>query len=168
MMQAYLANNAQKWKQDDIENKNHEDALKELLKCSNPRQTCAKNIMISIFFDGTGNHKERDFSKGAHTNIARLHALHNSKETEGFFSIYLQGVGTPFKEIDDDGPFDLLRGAALGRGGMRRINYAYVEIINRISRFVAGVNVVEFMKVMNEGKNNIRRHSSSTINTAME
>lgn len=49
---------------------------------------------------------------------------------------------------------------------MRRINYAYVEIINRISRFVAGVNVVEFMKVMNEGKNNIRRHSSSTINTA--
>lgn len=166
MMQAYLANNAQKWKQDDIENKNHEDALKELLKCSNPRQTCAKNIMISIFFDGTGNHKERDFSKGAHTNIARLYALHNSKETEGFFSIYLQGVGTPFKEIDDDGPFDLLRGAALGRGGMRRINYAYVEIINRISRFVAGVNVVEFMKVMNEGKNNIRRHSSSTINTA--
>ena len=165
-MQAYLANNAQKWKQDNIENKNHEDALKELLKCTNPRQTCAKNIMISIFFDGTGNHKERDFSKGAHTNVARLHALHNSKETEGFFSIYLQGVGTPFKEIDDDGPFDLLRGAALGRGGMRRINYAYVEIINRISRFVAGVNVVEFMKVMNEGKNNIRRHSSSTINTA--
>ena len=45
-MQAYLANNAQKWKQDDIENKNHEDALKELLKCTNPRQTCAKNIMI--------------------------------------------------------------------------------------------------------------------------
>lgn len=63
-MQAYLANNAQKWKQDNIENKNHEDALKELLKCTNPRQTCAKNIMISIFFDGTGNHKERDFSKG--------------------------------------------------------------------------------------------------------
>lgn len=63
-MQAYLANNAQKWKQDNIENKNHEDALKELLKCTNPRQTCAKNIMISIFLMAQGIIRKEIFLRG--------------------------------------------------------------------------------------------------------
>lgn len=48
-----------------------------------------------MFFDGTGNHRERDFPK-CHSNVAALYDAHQNKPEEGIIPLYYEGLGRAF------------------------------------------------------------------------
>ena len=88
-----------------------------------PPTTCKQTLWFSFFFDGTGNNRYVDEGMQKHSNVAKLFRVHKPTDTAtGIYSIYIQGVGTYFPEIGDDG------GGALGLGcgamGSERMNYA--------------------------------------------
>ncbi|MGQ5524128.1 T6SS phospholipase effector Tle1-like catalytic domain-containing protein [Chitinimonas sp. PSY-7] len=56
-------------------------------------------LWTSFFFDGTGNHRERDFPK-SHSNIAALFDAHLFDEGKGIHRQYYEGLGTPFEFKD--------------------------------------------------------------------
>ncbi|PHV10195.1 T6SS phospholipase effector Tle1-like catalytic domain-containing protein [Chitinimonas sp. BJB300] len=61
--------------------------------------TCFVTLWMSFFFDGTGNHRERDFPK-SHSNIAALYDAHLDDEDDGVIRRYYEGLGTPFEFQD--------------------------------------------------------------------
>lgn len=97
---------------------------------------CCQSLHISLFFDGTGNNEENDtrVAKPSHpTNIAKLfHATYDkTAETEGYFSYYIPGVGTPFPKI---GEMDYSNdGLAFAAGGEDRINWALLRLVNALT-----------------------------------
>ncbi|WP_350261649.1 DUF2235 domain-containing protein [Pantoea sp. BJ2] len=97
---------------------------------------CCQSLHISLFFDGTGNNEENDtrVAKPTHpTNIAKLfHATYDkTAETEGYFSYYIPGVGTPFPKI---GEMDYSNdGLAFAAGGEDRINWALLRVVNALT-----------------------------------
>ena len=56
---------------------------------------CHIKIWISMFFDGTGNHRERDFPK-CHSNVAALFDAHQENSREGILRLYYEGLGRAF------------------------------------------------------------------------
>ncbi|TCS31961.1 putative alpha/beta hydrolase family protein DUF2235 [Paucimonas lemoignei] len=93
-------------------------------------KTCPKPIWFTAFFDGTGNNyvedggPSTDASKVKYSNIAKLayfaHPSDNSAPPRTY-SAYIQGVGTPYGEVNDSGKgYDNAIGmAAAGRGQAR-------------------------------------------------
>lgn len=159
MSKAKLAFYANEWKVNDIaEKKTHELVLQALRNDGcNGKNSCARNMMIGIFFDGTGNSHYIAYPK-THSNVARLFFLHSNNVSEYNHSIYLQGVGTVFKEIDDYNREIIFgkvpQGAALGYAGMKRINYAYIEILNKISSQLTRTSPFKFVDLMKLGMEN--------------
>ena len=104
-------------------------------------KSCEQTIHVSIFFDGTNNNDDkdnkddkknknwRDSNTSKHTNIARLYnAAIDDKKT--MFSIYIPGVGTPFRKIgektyDEDGK-------SIARGFDPRCVWAYTRLLNAV------------------------------------
>ncbi|WP_162244867.1 DUF2235 domain-containing protein [Massilia sp. Leaf139] len=87
------------------------------------RATCKQCLWFSFFFDGTGNNLFADKNVPKHSNVAKLYRVHSANDpVNGIYAMYLQGVGTYFREIGDDG------GSALGLGtgsmGQERLDYA--------------------------------------------
>jgi hypothetical protein len=85
--------------------------------------TCRQIIWFSFFFDGTGNNLYVDEGMQKHSNVAKLFRVHKKPDkVNGIYAFYIQGVGTYFPEIGDDG------GGALGLGcgamGGERLDYA--------------------------------------------
>lgn len=146
-----------------------------LMQCNNDyiygKPACQTMINIGVFFDGTGNNMKADYdnlpeSNRKHTNVVRLFlaykaTLQKKETTDGYYSIYIPGVGTPFPDIKDIGnkkevavscvlKKDLAKfpnsgnngewtdgirqtlGAATAFKGDDRINYAILEVLNRI------------------------------------
>lgn len=83
-----------------------------------PTQACTGVIFVGMFFDGTGNNENEDYKdpvnrsqsrparRQKHSNVVRLyHAFPDKVKsgTTGHYAHYVPGVGTPFKEIGDDG-----------------------------------------------------------------
>lgn len=65
-------------------------------KLSSPAcPVCHLKAWISLFFDGTGNHRERDFPK-SHSNVAALFDAHQDKPDEGIIRLYYEGLGRAF------------------------------------------------------------------------
>ncbi|GHA82178.1 T6SS phospholipase effector Tle1-like catalytic domain-containing protein [Cognatilysobacter bugurensis] len=62
-------------------------------------QTCNIALWISFFFDGTDNHKERDFPV-RHTNVVALFQAHQFYLERGVRPFYYEGCGTDF-EFED-------------------------------------------------------------------
>lgn len=60
---------------------------------------CTVTAWISFFFDGTNNHRERDFPV-CHSNVAGLFDAHADDPSEGIVRLYYEGVGTRF-EFED-------------------------------------------------------------------
>ena len=56
---------------------------------------CHIKMWISMFFDGTGNHRERDFPK-CHSNVAALFDAHQDIPEEGIIRLYYEGLGRAF------------------------------------------------------------------------
>jgi len=96
---------------------------------------CDFNLNIGVFFDGTDNNKERDTATQSHSNIARLSDAYKDYWEEGFFSHYIEGVGTPaLEKFGTDG--ENVLEAAAGKGGEPRIIWGLLEILNSAHRFV--------------------------------
>lgn len=65
-------------------------------KSSSPAcPVCHLKAWISVFFDGTGNHRERDFPK-CHSNVAALFDAHQDNPDEGIIRLYYEGLGRSF------------------------------------------------------------------------
>jgi hypothetical protein len=97
---------------------------------------CTKIVRIGLFFDGTGNNRDRDQPRQSHSNVAKLFNAHvKDAPSEGIFKFYIPGVGTRFPEIGEftEDPM----GRAAGRGGQPRILWAMLQVYNALHRSVA-------------------------------
>lgn len=123
-------------------------------------ENCETRIHIGIFFDGTGNNQDWVENTPTHwrrsvanwwnntprntqtqlqqrrdSNVARLFRAYRDDPTEGYFRYYVNGLGTPFKDIGEFEPRGM--GAAFGAGGDGRINYGMLQVLNAIYRAIS-------------------------------
>lgn len=123
-------------------------------QCIPASEKCEVNLQIGIFFDGTGNNQDWDDADGCEpglgagmtqraarkdSNVARLFRAYPDIGHEGKYPLYVPGVGTPFPEIGENVYASF--GAAMGRGGDGRINYALLGVLNIIHRSITGGRV---------------------------
>ena len=88
-----------------------------------PPTTCKQILWFSFFFDGTGNNRYVDEGLQKHSNVAKLFRVHRPTDTvKGIYAFYVQGVGTYFPEIGDDGGGTL--GLGCGAKGKERLEFA--------------------------------------------
>ncbi len=100
--------------------------------------SCAGQLHIGIFFDGTGNNKIVDYERltsrdRKHSNIVKLLNTYPDQRDDGYFSYYIPGVGTPFPEIGDSGTF---LGGAFAWDGGKRIIWAFTRLLNAAQQYV--------------------------------
>jgi hypothetical protein len=93
---------------------------------------CEGNVNIGIFFDGTDNNWNRDEPKLGHTNIVRLFRSYLDKPGDGYYRLYVPGVGTPFPEIGEAG-FSAF-GNGFGIGCEQRVLYGLCWMLNVLHR----------------------------------
>ncbi|RTL30434.1 MAG: DUF2235 domain-containing protein [Burkholderiales bacterium] len=99
---------------------------------------CEMALSIGVFFDGTGNNQnwvepgkaQTQLQRQKDSNVARLFRAYRDEDWNGYFPIYVPGVGTPFPKIGEEKPASL--GAAFGAGGDGRINFGLLQVINSI------------------------------------
>lgn len=111
------------------------------MSCSLPKDKkpgCVGNVFVGVFFDGTGNNMHDHYPKHGHSNVVRLYNAHPDKPSEGYFSYYIPGVGTPFPQIGENNYSSLGKAAAMG--GEQRINWGLIQIYNAVHRFLMGNN----------------------------
>jgi uncharacterized protein (DUF2235 family) len=132
-------------------------------KSSSPAcPVCHLKAWVSLFFDGTGNHRERDFPK-CHSNVAALFDAHQDKPDEGIIRLYYEGLGRSFsfreryeetkvftrggvrtiktegyEEADDRG-----MGKGFADGITERLEKALFELTDQIERLRGKLNVDE-------------------------
>ncbi|BBF85201.1 hypothetical protein DLM_1582 [Aquitalea magnusonii] len=98
---------------------------------------CDMVLNISLFFDGTNNHGDSDDKANpvCSSNIRRLYNAtigEVSAQKSGYFSYYMQGVGTEFKKIGEDGPSS--SGLSFASGGERRILWGLTRLIDALQQ----------------------------------
>jgi hypothetical protein len=126
-------------------------ARKEKMTCltATDRPTaCQGRVHVGLFFDGTGNNAEwvqpdqpgggaktqRQLMK--HSNVARLFDAHKDVLDRGVRRYYVQGVGTPFERLRDEGLSNTL-GNLGGYKGADRINFGIIQVINAMHQYLA-------------------------------
>lgn len=57
---------------------------------------CHVKVWISLFFDGTGNHRDNDFPN-CHSNVAALYDAHLDDPGKGIIRLYYEGLGREFE-----------------------------------------------------------------------
>lgn len=120
----------------------------EAQACANPNigrapLQCESQVYVGIFFDGTGNNMHLDFEvpppeKRKHTNVVKLYQAFRDAKPEGYFPIYIPGIGTPFPEIGDThhkGEW-FNTGTTSGDKGEQRILWAMIQLLNAPQRYV--------------------------------
>lgn len=91
---------------------------------SPPAGSCQQSLVLSFFFDGTGNNIDTDSTTDQQSNIARLYESHRLiSPQEGLYAFYCYGIGTYFKESGDPGGTPA--GLGMGDGGKRRLEWAF-------------------------------------------
>lgn len=105
---------------------------------------CEIAIHIGLFFDGTGNARDGNGNTNAkwqhaerrkHTNVARLFDAYPDDAVEGYFRMYVPGLGTPFPQIGENEPAGF--GDAGGEGGDGRINYGLLYLFNAVHQAIS-------------------------------
>jgi hypothetical protein len=116
-------------------------------------EKCEIRINIGVFFDGTGNNqdwvengdvnwrtgianwwnnkpknKQTQLQQRSDSNVARLFRSYPNDPTEGYFRMYVPGLGTPFPEIGETDAKGM--GMGFGAGGDGRINYGMLHVLN--------------------------------------
>lgn len=67
----------------------------------------------------------------SHSNVARLfRAFPDDKTSSGYHPFYIQGVGTPFREIGE--PTESQDGKAFAKGGLPRIVWGIFQVMNAL------------------------------------
>lgn len=120
---------------------------------NDPHHSCDYNLFFGFFFDGTRNNYVQADPTKSHSNVARLYDCFPGQSVPGvlpratdwqrnpehyshFFRVYVPGVASPFKQVNDSGEGrDAMLGAACGALGERRIIWALVQAINNVHRF---------------------------------
>lgn len=97
---------------------------------------CRQDLWLTVFFDGTGNNRKTDAPTFEHSNVARLSRAMSPPSLEKV-AFYVPGLGTPFREIGDEGG-DLGMGFALG--GEARIDWAIKQVEAEIRAAAARAN----------------------------
>ncbi len=126
---------------------------REQPKIGVPGDSCKTNLFFGFFFDGTKNSYVQAEKGKNLSNVARLYDCYPGLSVPGvlpsstdwqykpanythFFKVYIPGVATPFKEINDSGVgAELTLGAAMGFRGEARIAWALVQAINNVHRY---------------------------------
>ncbi|MBJ2158578.1 T6SS phospholipase effector Tle1-like catalytic domain-containing protein [Variovorax sp. IB41] len=134
---------------------------------SGPVPTCTGCVFVGMFFDGTGNNEQADYLDQAgapremrHSNVVRLYHAHPDRlkiATNGYYSYYIPGLGTPFPKIGDvDGECDeeggltqswhtLMQqlGSIGAMNGAPRIVWGLTRIFNAVSRHITGDDLID-------------------------
>jgi hypothetical protein len=118
-----------------------------------PGESCKTNLFFGFFFDGTKNNYVQAEAGKNHSNVARLYDCYPGSSVPGvlpsisdwqsnqarythFFKVYVPGVASPFREVNDSGVgVQGTAGAASGALGERRIIWALVQAINNVHRY---------------------------------
>jgi hypothetical protein len=118
-----------------------------------PGASCKTNLFFGFFFDGTKNNYVLAEKGKNHSNVARLYDCFPGLSVRGvlpasaewqykpanfthFFKVYIPGVASPFKEVNDSGTgLESTRGAAMGYRGEARIIWALIQAINNVHRY---------------------------------
>ncbi|SUX30514.1 T6SS phospholipase effector Tle1-like catalytic domain-containing protein [Chromobacterium vaccinii] len=100
---------------------------------------CSQVLNISLFFDGTNNHGDSDDDANpvCSSNVRRIyHATIGDAKTvaSGYFKHYMQGVGTEFKKIGENGPSS--SGLSFATGGERRILWGLTRLIDSLRKAI--------------------------------
>lgn len=123
---------------------------------------CHLKVWISLFFDGTGNHRERDFPK-CHSNVAALFDAHQDDPDQGIIRLYFEGLGRAFsfleryeetkvytrggvRTIKNEGyeeADDRAVGKGFADGITERLEKALYELVDEIERLRGKLNVDE-------------------------
>lgn len=105
------------------------------------RPSCSGQVFVGLFFDGTDNNLERDYDglppeRRRHSNVVKLFHTHVNEPNNGYFSIYIPGVGTKFPEIGDSGAsWESAAGSAAAWKGEDRIIWGLIQVLNAPHRF---------------------------------
>ena len=79
-------------------------------------ESCEMALHIGVFFDGAGNNKDWDDAdtcsvgqgtqafRRKESNVARLFSAYPDRPDNGYFRLYVSGVGTTFRLIGEDEP----------------------------------------------------------------
>lgn len=131
------------------------------------KQDCSDVVHISVFFDGTGNNKDKDEDKKKWSNPARLWRnartfIDTQKEDGSNYAIYASGVGTRFNaELNFfQRTISVLQdhlglGAGLGLGGARRLDYSEEQLndtLKQVMIFNAQKAEIDVSKYVNDKK----------------
>jgi len=111
---------------------------------------CKGQVFVGLFFDGTGNNDKwiedgqtrNQRQRNKHSNVARLYDAYLDDPENGFFRVYMQGVGTPFAEIGDT--FKLgtdIGGSGFGFMGADRINWGITSLLNAVYGYATGTTL---------------------------
>ena len=121
----------------------------QAIKCSRPMRSvpaCSGQVNVGIFFDGTGNNMEADYTKlpaeqRKHSNVVKLFQCMPTAREDGRVSNYIPGVGTRFPEIGESTAHPL--GAASAAGGAQRITWAMLQLINAPHFYVHNAQLID-------------------------
>lgn len=94
--------------------------------------SCEKNINVGVFFDGTGNNRDIDRGDYKHSNIVRLWDSYSDEVMQGYFRVYVPGVGTPCNDLREKG--SSLLGNGFATGSEARVLYGLLMLYNAIHR----------------------------------
>ena len=117
---------------------------------------CQGQVHVSIYFDGTGNNREWEgtfvtgktratrtqLARNGHSNVARLYDASLAEPENGFFSVYVPGVGTPFSEVGDTNQDGDTLGGGAARYGADRIHWAILQVINSVHQYLKSNDLI--------------------------
>ncbi|PTA73112.1 DUF2235 domain-containing protein [Stenotrophomonas sp. Nf1] len=117
---------------------------------------CQGQVHVSIYFDGTGNNREwagtfvtgktratrTQLARNGHSNVARLYDASLAEPENGFFSVYVPGVGTPFSEVGDTNQDGDTLGGGAARYGADRIHWAILQVINSVHQYLKSSDLI--------------------------
>lgn len=103
-----------------------------------PVADCQQEPWLTFHFDGTGNNEKIDVPTNEHSNVARLYrARMRDAEVRGRVTYYIPGIGTPFREIGDNG--GNLK-SAVAWGGQARLDWAWARFEEQVAKAAARAN----------------------------
>jgi len=104
-----------------------------------PFQDCRDVVHIAVFFDGTGNNRDKDAPSKRWSNVARLFDATINEPPRAIYRIYVSGVGTQFNGTADSWlssagiwTEDHLGGGGFGAGGDRRMDFGNLSVNDRL------------------------------------
>ena len=99
-------------------------------------------LQIGVFFDGTGNNmfNDRQLPDRDITNVAKLFDLYPNDATNGYYPIYIHGVGTITGQASEDGFITSEDLAGLGTGVGPEGGHARIELALRQLRPILEAN----------------------------